>query len=93
METFISTDDATDDLPTGYYLGVLTPNWLRDDNEKLLLFGSLMQAFDYLDEPNMSQRYMQKYDQEIRKLMDEENKRNLMGGNIQIRFEAPLLNR
>ena len=50
-----------------------------------------MQAFDYLDEPEVSQKYMRKYDQEIRKLMDEENKRNLMGGNITMRFEAPLL--
>ena len=66
----------------------MTPNWLRDDNEKLLLFGSLMQAFDYLDEPNLSQRYMQKYNEEIAKLMNEENKRNYMGGNIQMRFEA-----
>ena len=91
VATEITSADTEDGLPIGFYIGRLTPNWLRDDNEKLLLFGSLMQAFDYLDEPEVSQKYMRKYDQEIRKLMDEENKRNLMGGNITMRFEAPLL--
>ena len=31
-------------------------NWLRDQNQKILLFGALAEAFDYLNEPEDAAR-------------------------------------
>ena len=73
------------------YVGALAPNWLRDQNEKLILFGALFECFTYLDEPAQAQTYMQRYMMEMQKLNDEEHKRKYMGGNIQVHYQSHLL--
>ena len=42
-------------------VGKLVDNWLRDENEKIVLFGALGQAFDYLNEPENAQKYMARF--------------------------------
>ena len=49
---------------TGYY-GSLTPNWLREQNERVVLFGALAEVFAYLQEDDQAQKYAQIFFQEI----------------------------
>lgn len=76
-------------LKAGFYLGRLTPNWLRDENEKVILFGALTQAFDYLNEMDTAQKFRDKFVNEINTL----NKEDLMrmyskSGGIHTHFTA-----
>ena len=73
------------------YVGNLVPHWLRDQNEKLILFGALAEAFTYLDEPAQAQSYQQRFMMEQAKLANEEHRRQYMGGNIQVHYQSHLL--
>ena len=72
---------------TGYY-GTLTPNWLREQNERVVLFGALAEVFAYLQEDDQAQKYAQIFYQEIQELNDEDRMRNASGGNIQQNFNG-----
>ena len=97
------TDGDTDDDPdlagqfisnadeTKWWVGKEVPNWLRDENEKLILFGALAEAFTYLDEPQQAQKYAQRFDQEITNLNGEENKRKYMGGAITTHYRSNMI--
>ena len=75
-------------LKAGFYLGRLTSNWLRDENEKAILFGALKEAFDFLNEMETSEKYRAKFVDEIQKLNQEDKQRMVMGGNVQVHFTA-----
>ncbi len=75
----------------GFRLGKPAPNWLRDQNERIILFGALAEAFDFLQETEQAQVYRQKFISEIQALNQEEKMRMSRGGNIQTHFQAPLL--
>ena len=64
------------------------PNWLRDQNERIILYGALAEAFAYLNEPEQIQIYDAKYKQEIEELNAEERKRVATGGNTSISFSG-----
>ena len=83
-----SGDEYTD---TDMFLGILKEHWLRDTNEKVLLFGALHQAFDYLDEADQSGKYKAKFEQEIQKLNKEDMDRMNSGGNINVNFYNRLI--
>ena len=86
------SDDFDDTkLSNGFYLGMLTDNWLRDENEKIVLFGALMEAFDFLDEQEQSGKYREKFFNEIQALNTEEMNRKARGGNVQVHYIAPLI--
>ena len=68
--------------------GAEAPNWLRDQNEKALLFGALHQCFDYLGEDQMSAKYLQKAVAEVSQLNAEEGQRRNSGGNQQVNFNG-----
>ena len=87
----ITDADVDDVLQNGFYVGRIAANWLRDQNEKIFLFGALMEAFDFLDEVEQSGKYRAKFQNEIDKLNDEEMKRVTMGGNIQQHFSGFLI--
>ena len=72
---------------TGYY-GSLTPNWLREQNERVVLFGALAEVFAYLQEDDQAQKYAQIFFQEIQELNDEDRMRKASGGNIQQNFNG-----
>jgi len=63
-------------------------NWLRDENEKILLYGALVEAFDYLEEEKLSAKYKANFEEEIIKLNQEEEKRASRGGNTSINFSG-----
>lgn len=70
------------------YVGNMVYNWLRDDNERVLLMGALAEAFYYLQDDDQGQKYTQLFNQEITELNDEDNKRNASGGNVQVTFNG-----
>ena len=81
-----TTDTQTPAEHTFY--GLEPTNWIRDENEKALLFGALHQCFDYLGEDQMSQKYLQKAALEIQQLNAEEGQRRNSGGNQQVNFNG-----
>ena len=81
-----ATAVIADPVPTFY--GLEANNWLRDENEKALLFGALHQCFDYLGEDQMSQKYLQKAALEVQQLNAEEGQRRNSGGNQQVNFNG-----
>tara|TARA_R110002153_G_scaffold1325_6_gene6861 strand:+ start:10002 stop:10883 length:882 start_codon:yes stop_codon:yes gene_type:complete len=71
-----------------YYVGNTTPNWLRDENQRVLLFGALAEVFAYVQEDDQAAKYAAMFRQEIAELNDEDAKRNASGGNLQINFNG-----
>jgi hypothetical protein len=71
-----------------YYIGQETYNWLRDENERVLLMGALAECFAYLQDDEQAQKYMGMFQNEIAELNDEDAQRNASGGNIQIHFNG-----
>ena len=83
--------DGAVEFPEGsgtYYTGNEVYNWLRDDNERALLFGALHHAFDYLGEDQMSMKYMQKQELAIQELNQEEIQRKTKGAPNIATFEV-----
>ena len=72
-------------------MGAPVSNWLRDENEKLLLFGALAEAFTYLDDVEMAQKYAARFSAEMENLNDEDMMRKYKGGHIQTHFYGPLI--
>lgn len=80
--TALATDEGAVEVPLGsgnYYTGNEVYNWLRDDNERVLLWGALFQAFDYLGDDQQMVKYRQKQDDAIKELNDEEKYRKARG--------------
>ena len=75
-------------VTSAYYIGQLAYNWLRDDNERVLLMGSLAEIFAYLQDDAQAQKYMAMFVAEVDELNNEDNKRGTSGGNIQMTYSA-----
>jgi hypothetical protein len=71
-----------------YYIGTPTPNWLRDENERVILFGALAELFSYVQEDDQASKYLQLFMAEVAELNDEDAKRNASGGNLQVNFNG-----
>jgi len=80
--------DPAGTVTSTYYMGTLVPNWLRDENERVLLYGALAQSFAYVQEDDQAQKYLQAFNAEIAELNDEDAKRNASGGNLQVNFNG-----
>ena len=80
--------DPAGTVTSTYYIGTLVPNWLRDQNERVLLFGALGEIFAFTQEDDQAQKYGQMFYNEIKELNDEDGKRNASGGNVQINFNG-----
>ena len=72
----------------GYFVGSATPNWLRDENERILLFGALAEVFSFVQEDDQAAKYQAMFMNEIRELNDEDVRRNASGGNYQMQFNG-----
>ena len=73
---------------TTEYYGNLVPNWLRDENERVVLMGALAEAFFYLQENEESQKYAALFQAEIAELNKEDQMRHTSGGNVQVNFNG-----
>jgi len=87
----VAAGSATTDLPAGFYLGKLAANWLRDSNEKIILYGALAESFTYLNEPAQAQMFMAKATAEIQALNEENSSRNWSGGTVSAHFDSHLI--
>jgi|TARA_R110002126_G_C10393033_1_gene495228 hypothetical protein len=64
-----------------YYIGNEVYNWLRDDNERMLLWGALHHAHEYLGSDDQSMKYLQKQMAGIDELNKEEKRRRVLGAS------------
>lgn len=76
---------------TDYFVGRVQPNWFRDDNKKVLVFGALYHAFSYLGDPEMMQIWGQKAAAAVEELNREEAMRRASGGNVSINYTSHLI--
>lgn len=93
LNTEISTEGATGafELPEGsdtYYTGNEVYNWLRDDNERMLLWGALHHAFDFLGQDEQANKYLSKQSQAIAELNREEKRRRVLGASNTVTYEV-----
>jgi len=86
--TAVSTTSTGTTTTQIYMTGAEQPNWLRDQNEKIILYGGLAEAYDYLEENELSTRFEKRFYDEIDRLNGEEQRRIAKGGNISMSFSA-----
>lgn len=87
---YIDTD-VNNDIPIITCFGKEVPNWLRDENERVLLNGALAEVFIYLNEPESAIKYSELFMNEVQELNREEKQRVTTGGNIQVNFDGLLI--
>jgi hypothetical protein len=75
-------------VTTKYYVGKETTNWLRDNNERLLIWGALYNLGAFIFDDKMEQRYEKKFLEDIFSLNKEEKFRRASGGNVQVNFNT-----
>ena len=75
-------------IVTKSYYGAEVSNWLKDQNERVLLNGALAEVFFYLAEPESATQYASLFSAEINELNTEERKRKSSGGNVQVNFNG-----
>jgi hypothetical protein len=75
-------------VTTKYYIGKEVSNWLRDENERLLIWGALYNLGSYLFDEKMEQRYEKKFAENVFSLNKEEKWRRASGGNVQVNFNT-----
>lgn len=85
-----ATSRKTFSVVEGSYVRSVTQvsNWLRDENERVLLFGALHRCFDYLQEEDQSQKYYQRFLTAMDELNQEERRRKASGGNIRVNYSG-----
>jgi hypothetical protein len=84
----LAAAQAVGTASTVYFVGNEVANWLRDENERVLLMGALAEAFSFLQEDDQVQKYAAMFKAELAELNDEDKKRNARGGNVQISYSA-----
>lgn len=83
-----NTDITFSNTNSTLFIGDQVPNWLRDQNERVLLMGALSEIFSFTQEDEQAQKYLAHFINEIRELNDEDAKRNASGGNLQVNFNG-----
>jgi len=76
------------ELSSVWYLGNEVYNWLRDDNERMVLWGALHHAFEYLGSDEQAAKYLNKQMQAIDELNREEKKRRVSGASNTVTYEV-----
>jgi len=75
-------------VTTKNYIGKEVSNWLRDSNERLVLFGGLYNLGAYMFDQAMEQRYEKKFFETLLSMNKEEKWRRASGGNVQVNFNT-----
>jgi hypothetical protein len=88
--TTVSSSGVTGAVQIGsvWYIGNEVYNWLRDDNERMILWGALHHAFEYLGSEEQSAKYLNKQIQAIEELNREEKKRKVSGATNTVTYEV-----
>ena len=69
-----------------YWVGSEASHWLRDENERIILFGALLEVFIYLNDNEEIQKYQMLFEQELEELNKEEMTRKTKGSNLAMSF-------
>lgn len=72
----------------GYYLGLLAQNWLRDENLKMLLYGTLRECYIFLKDEQKAASASALRDADVQKLNEESELRKVRGGVAQTFFSS-----
>jgi len=75
-------------VTTKYYIGKEVSNWLRDNNERLVVWGALYNLGAYMFDHIMEQRYEKRFNENVFSLNKEEKWRRASGGNVQVNFNT-----
>jgi len=73
---------------TANYIGIDVPHWLRDENERILIYGACAQIFAFTQEDEQAMKYDKLFYGEIKELNDEDKQRQASGGNVQVNFNG-----
>ena len=92
---FLTEDEATafagvngGDVDERIYVGKEAWNWLRDANERVVLYAALSHIGSYLDLAEMETRYSGRFGAIVKQLNSEEKFRKARGGNVQMNVIA-----
>lgn len=80
--------DGTGAVPLGYYVGKLAPNWLRDENQSMVLYGTLREAYIYLQDEQRAAAYDQLLRTQIEEINDEDKRSRVSGGIVTTHFDG-----
>ena len=72
----------------GGLIGDEVPHWFRDEQEFLLIYGALVEIFNYLGEEATAARWESKFQEKISEIMTEEFKRENSGGTVTTNIET-----
>jgi len=88
--TTVSSSGVTGavEISSVWYIGNEVYNWLRDDNERMVLWGALHHAFEYLGSDEQAAKYLNKQMQAIDELNREEKKRRVSGASNAVTYEV-----
>jgi hypothetical protein len=75
-------------VTTKMYTGNEVANWLRDSNERMVIFGGLYNLGAYLFDDTMEKRYEKKFIETLNSMNKEEKMRRALGGNVQTNFNT-----
>lgn len=75
-------------VTTQYYVGKEVPHWLRDENERMLIWGALFNLGAYLFDDIMEKRYEKKFKENLADINSEEKRRRARGGNVRMNFNT-----
>jgi len=85
---FHDTDTDPPSLTEMLFVGEPVPNWFKDENERIALYGALAECFAYLQEDDQAGKYTQLMMKEIEELNEEDRIRDSSGGNVQVQYNA-----
>jgi len=85
--TYVAFNFTANNTPL-WFNGNEVANWLKDQNERILIWGALWRMGSFLDDEKMEARYEKMFTQDIFTLNDEEKRRRAKGGNIQVTFNG-----
>jgi hypothetical protein len=71
-----------------WYVGNEIYNWVRDENERILLWGALHHAHEYLGSDDQAAKYLQKQMMGIEELNREEKRRRVLGASNRVTYEV-----
>ena len=86
-----SNNQGGDYTATFYFKGTEKPHYLRDNQERLLLYYALSFVNDYLGEDKQSEKYFSRASNLIMRLNNAEVFKQSSGGNVRINFDGPLI--
>jgi hypothetical protein len=79
------------DVPEGWYVGQLAANWLRDENLKMVLYGTQKEAYIYLKDAEKAAAAGQLMVTDLQELNDEAVLRQVRGGVAQTHYSGGLI--